>query len=129
MQDRCGLGGYNTRYEYEKGKFVIISDEEIEHIPIKTSKSIDILRFIDAGEIEPIYYDRSYYLEHVEGGERAYALLRETMKAAGKVALSKIIFKDKEHIAILRVFHDIIMLRQQRIHPRNRTRKAFSRQV
>ncbi len=97
-------------YEYEKGKFVVISDEEIEHIPVKTSKSIDILRFVDAREIEPIYYDRSYYLEPVEGGERAYALLRETMKSSGKVALAKITFKDKEHIAILRVFHDIIML-------------------
>lgn len=97
-------------YEYEKGKFVVISDEEIEHIPVKSSKSIDILRFVDTKDIDPIYYDKSYYLEPVEGGERAYALLRETMKEAGKVALSKITFKDKEHIAVLRVFHDTLML-------------------
>jgi len=97
-------------YEYEKGKFVVISDDEIEHIPVKTSKSIDILRFVDAKEIDPIYYDKSYYLEPVEGGERAYALLRETMKQAGKVGLAKITFKDKEHIAVLRVFHDTLVL-------------------
>ncbi|GAB4415537.1 MAG: Ku protein [Thermodesulfovibrionales bacterium] len=93
-------------YEYEKGKFVVIADEEIERIPSRTSKSIDILRFIDAKEIEPIYYDKAYYLEPVEGGERAYALLRETMKDSEKVALAKITFKDKEHVAIIRVFRD-----------------------
>ncbi len=97
-------------YEYEKGKFVVISDEEIEHIPVRTSKSIDILRFVDVKEIDPIYYDKSYYLEPVEGGERAYALLRETMKETGKVGLAKITFKDNEHIAVMRVFHDILML-------------------
>jgi DNA end-binding protein Ku len=68
------------------------------------------LRFVDTKDIDPIYYDKSYYLEPVEGGERAYALLRETMKEAEKVALSKITFKDKEHIAVLRVFHDTLML-------------------
>lgn len=97
-------------YEYEKGKFVVISDEEIEHIPAKTAKSIDILRFFDAKEIDPIYYDKAYYLEPIEGGEKAYVLLRETMKATEKIALAKITFKDKEHIAVMRVFHDTLML-------------------
>jgi DNA end-binding protein Ku len=97
-------------YEYEKNKFVVLTDEEIEHIPIKTSKSIDILRFIDAKEIDSIYYDRAYYLEPVEGGERAYALLRETMKETGKLALAKITFKNREHVSILRVYHDLLLL-------------------
>lgn len=97
-------------YEYEKGKFVVVTDEEIERIPVKTSKSIDILRFIDPKEIDPIYYDKAYYLEPVEGGERAYALLRETMKTSEKVGLAKIAFKDKEHIAVIRVLHDILAL-------------------
>lgn len=97
-------------YEYEKDKFVVVTDDEIEHIPIKTSKSIDILRFIDSKEIESIYYDKSYYLEPVEGGERAYVLLRETMKETGKVALSKISFKNREHVAIIKVYHDALLL-------------------
>jgi DNA end-binding protein Ku len=97
-------------YEYEKGKFVVIKDEELERIPVTTSKSIDILRFFDLKEIEPIYLDKSYYLEPTEGGERAYALLREVIKDSGKVALAKITFKDKEHVAIIRVFHDVLML-------------------
>lgn len=97
-------------YEYEKDKFVVITDEEIERIPLKTSKSIDILRFVDPKEIEPIYYDKVYYLEPDEGGERAYVLLRETMKETGKVAFSKITFKNKEHVAVIRVFRGVLML-------------------
>lgn len=98
--------GMNTR----KISSLLYTDEEIEHIPIKTSKSIYIQRFIYARDIESIYYDKSYYLEPVEGGERAYALLRETIKETGKVALAKISFKNREHIAIIKVFHDILML-------------------
>lgn len=97
-------------YEYEKGKFVVIKDEELERIPIKTSKSIDIMRFVDLREMEPIYYGKAYYLEPTEGGERAYALLREVIKDSGKAALAKITFKDKEHVAIIRVFNDILLL-------------------
>lgn len=97
-------------YEYEKGKFVIVTDEEIDHIPIKTSKNIEIVRFVEPKEIDPLFYDKSYYIEPDEGGERAYALLRESMKASEKVALSKIVFKEKEHLAVLRVFHDVLML-------------------
>lgn len=97
-------------YEYEKDKFVIVTNEEIEHIPIKTSKSIDILRFIDAKEIKSIYYDKSYYLEPAEGGERAYALLRETIKDSEKAALAKITFKNREHVAVIRVYHDVLLL-------------------
>lgn len=97
-------------YEYEKDKFVVVTDDEIEHIPIKTSKSIDILRFIDSKEIESIYYDKAYYLEPVEGGERAYAMLRETMKETGKVALAKITFKNREHVAVIRVYHEALLL-------------------
>lgn len=97
-------------YEYEKGKFVVITEEEMEHIPVRTSKSIDILRFVDPQDIDPLYYDRSYYLEPVEGGERAYALLRETMKASNRIAFAKITFKEKEHVAIIRLYHDTLML-------------------
>ncbi len=97
-------------YEYEKGKFVVITNEEMENITVKTSKGIDILRFIGAEEIPPIHYDKSYYLEPDNGGEHAYALLRETMKSSNKVGFAKITFKEKEHIAIIRVYQDILIL-------------------
>jgi DNA end-binding protein Ku len=97
-------------YEYEKGKFVVVTDEEIEDLPVETSKSIDVLRFVEEKEIDPLYYDRSYYLEPVEGGERAYALLRETMKKSGTVALAKVSFRNREHVSVIRVFEDALAL-------------------
>lgn len=97
-------------YEYEKNKFVIVTDEEMENLPLKSSKSIDILRFVDAKEIDSIYYDKSYYLEPAEGGERAYALLRETIKDTEKVALAKITLKNREHVAIVKIYQDVLHL-------------------
>jgi DNA end-binding protein Ku len=97
-------------YEYEKGKYVVVTDEDIEGMPVRTSKSIDILRFVAEEEIDPIYYDNAYYLEPEEGGERAYVLLRETMKGAQRSALAKISFREKEHVAVMRVHEDALAL-------------------
>lgn len=97
-------------FEYEKDKYVVVKDEELEKIPIKSSKSIDILRFVNVKEIDPIYYDRAYYLEPADGGDRAYSLLRETMKTLAKAAVAKITFKDKEHVAVIRTSDDVLVL-------------------
>ena len=97
-------------YEYEKNRFVTVTDEDLEKLPVKSTKSIDILRFIPDGEIEPIYYSRAYYLEPVEGGERAYSLLREIMKTGRQAALAKIAFKEKEHVSAIRLYQDALVL-------------------
>jgi DNA end-binding protein Ku len=97
-------------YEYEKGRLVVVSDEEIESLPVKTTKSIDVLRFIGGGEVDPIYYDKAYYIEPAEGAERAYVLFRETMKASGKAALAKIALREKEHVAVLRTLDSALTL-------------------
>lgn len=97
-------------YEYEKGKFVIITDEEIDRIPIKTSKNIEIQCFVDISKVPAIYFEKAYYLEPAEGGEKAYALFREVMKALSKVALAKVTMRDKEHVAIVNVYNDILVL-------------------
>lgn len=89
-------------YEYEKGRFVTLTAQELAKIPVETAKSIDILRFVEIDEIEPIYYEKAYYLEPEQGGERAYALLLETMKSSGKAALAKVAFKEKEHVSVIR---------------------------
>ncbi len=97
-------------YEYEKGKFVIITDEEIERIPIKTSKNIEIQCFVEISKVPAIYFEKAYYLEPAEGGEKAYALLRDVMKTLSKVALAKVTMRDKEHIAIINVYNDVLVL-------------------
>lgn len=97
-------------YEYEKGRYVVVTDEELEELPVRTSKSIDVMRFVEEREIDPIYYDMSYYLEPVEGGERAYALMREAMKGSGLVAIAKVSLRNKEHVAAIRVYEGVLTL-------------------
>jgi len=97
-------------YEYEKGRYVIIEDRDIESIPVSTSKNINIIQFINETEIDPLYYERTYYLEPGEGGERAYVLLREAMKTTRTACLAKITLREREHIAILRVLRNLMAL-------------------
>ena len=97
-------------YEYEKGRFVVVTDEELEGLSVKRSKTIEILKFVAPEEIEPTYYDRAFYLEPQEGGERAYVLLREVMERTGKVALAKISIREREHIGIIRGWKGILIL-------------------
>lgn len=94
-------------YEYEKGRFVILSEEEIE-FPYKDSKNIEILKFVELREIDPIYLEKSYYLQPAEGAERAYALLRTVMKKTGRVGIVRFILREKQHIGILRIFHNTL---------------------
>ncbi|MFY9604568.1 MAG: Ku protein [bacterium] len=97
-------------YEYEKGRFVIIREEDLERIPVKTTKSIDILDFVSLAEIDPVYYDRTYYLEPADGGDKAYALLLQAMEGAGRVAVAKIVIRSKESLAAVRVREGCLVL-------------------
>jgi DNA end-binding protein Ku len=97
-------------YEYEKGKYVVLRDEDFELIPLKTTKTIDIVDFVDLAEIDPIYFDKAYYLEPEEAGVKAYNLLREAMLESQKVALAKVVIREKEHLVALRVFKDVILM-------------------
>ncbi|MGB9613136.1 MAG: Ku protein [Candidatus Margulisiibacteriota bacterium] len=97
-------------YEYEKGKYVVLRDEDFELIPLKTTKTIDIIDFVSLEEIDPIYFDKAYYLEPEEAGVKAYNLLREAMLEAKKVALAKVVIREKEHLVALRVLKDVLLL-------------------
>ncbi|HHY37128.1 MAG TPA: Ku protein [Firmicutes bacterium] len=97
-------------YEYQRGRFVIIREEDLERIPVKTTRSIDILDFVSLTEIDPVYYDRTYYLEPAEGGEKAYALLLQAMEGAGRVAIARIVIRNKESLAAVRVREGCLVL-------------------
>lgn len=71
-------------YQYETGRYVIFEDEELESFAEKSSRTIDILRFVELEEIDPIYYDKTYYLEPGETGGKAYALLQEALARSGQ---------------------------------------------
>jgi DNA end-binding protein Ku len=97
-------------YEYEKDHYVTVTDEELDALPLSTAHAIDIERFVDAEEIDPIYFLRPYYVVPEASGIKAYQLLREAMADDGKVALAKVAFRDKEHLATLRLRDKVFVL-------------------
>jgi DNA end-binding protein Ku len=97
-------------YEYEKDRYVILTDDDFEAIPVESSRSIDIQQFVDLEEIDPMLYKKSYYLVPEETGAKAYALLREALNKAGKVGVAKVSFRDKEHLAALRFRDEAFVL-------------------
>jgi DNA end-binding protein Ku len=97
-------------YEYQPDRYVVLTDEDLEAIAVPSSHTIEIERFVDSAEIDPIYFQRSYYLVPEATGTRGYALLREAMGDQGKVAVCKVTFYDKEHLATLRLWDDALVL-------------------
>lgn len=97
-------------YEYEKDRYVVLTDEDFDKVPIESSRAIDIVQFVDLEEIDPMLYKKSYYLVPEETGAKAYALLREAMTQDAKVGIAKVSFRDKEHLAALRFREDAFVL-------------------
>ncbi|MFI8614597.1 Ku protein [Acidovorax sp. NPDC077693] len=87
--------------EYEDGKYVIISPEEIEAVFPKTTQTIEIQRFISANEMPFIFLERPYYVAPINKSDKVYALLRETLVATGKIGLAKVVIATKQHLAAL----------------------------
>ncbi len=90
-------------YEYQKGSYVIIKEEDLARIPLDTTKTIDILDFVQLEQVDPIYFDKTYYLEPSPGGEKAYTLIIEAMKRTNKAAIAKVMIRSKQSLAALRV--------------------------
>ena len=86
-------------YQYRKGEYVALSDEDFRSANVAATQSIDITDFVDAAEISPMYYDKPYYLVPLKNGERAYALLRDVLSRTGKVAIAKIVIRTRQHLA------------------------------
>jgi DNA end-binding protein Ku len=97
-------------YEVEKDRYVVLTDEDLNAIPVESSRAIDIHRFVDLDEIDPVMFKKSYYLVPEETGAKAYALLREAMADDGRVGIAKVSFRDKEHLAALRFKDDAFVL-------------------
>jgi len=89
-------------YEYEKDKYVVIEDEEIKKVAPKTARTMEVLEFVKATEVDPIYFEASYYLAPDEAGEKPYALLFEALRATGMVGVASIAMHNREHVVILR---------------------------
>ncbi len=89
-------------YEVAKDRYVIISDRDLENLPLPTAHAIDISEFVPVDDIEPgLYYDNAYYVEPEELGKKPYQLLRQALAATGRLAIAKIALRDKEHLCAL----------------------------
>lgn len=97
-------------YEYEKGKYVVMKDEDFENLPGEKTRSIDIVDFVSLADIDPIFYDKGYYLAPGDGGEKVYELLKRSMQETGKVAVAKVVIRNKESIAALRVADGVLSM-------------------
>ncbi len=87
--------------EYEKGHYVVISDEEIKAAHPKATQTLDIIAFVDASDISFLYIDTPYYLTPERRGEKVYALLRETLEQTGKVGIANVVLRNKQHLAVV----------------------------
>ncbi|MDB5826382.1 MAG: Ku protein [Variovorax sp.] len=87
--------------EYEDGKYVVISPDEIEAVYPRTTQTIEIQRFIDANDIPFLFLERPYYVAPINKGQKVYALLREVLLKTGKVGLAKVVIATKQHLAVL----------------------------
>ncbi len=97
-------------YEYKDGEYVVLSDEDLRRANPEATRTIDILAFVDAGQVPLIYYDQPYYLAPGKGGEKVYALLRETLRDVGKIGIANVVIRVKQHLAALICIGDAIVL-------------------
>ena len=98
-------------YEYSKNKFVTLDEEELEKLRKENEeKAVEIIEFVKLEEIDPIYFERSYFMAPDSGGGKAYALLRKALSDSGKIGVAKIIIRSKEQLAVLRVYGDTLLM-------------------
>jgi DNA end-binding protein Ku len=113
-------------YEYEKDQYVVLSDEDFRRANVKASQTIDIEAFVPAGEIPPQYFDTPYYLVPTERGQKVYALLRETLRSTGRVAVAQVVIRTAQHLAVVVPVGKILMLNTLRYDDELRPIKDFT---
>src|SRR6202171_3300523 len=97
-------------YEYEKGKFVILKDEDFQRVDLEATQTVDIQDFVKVDEIDPIFFYKPYYLEPQKGGDKAYVLLREALKDGDKVGIAKVVIKTRQYLAGVKAEDSVLIL-------------------
>ena len=97
-------------YEYQPGSYVVLREEDFDRLPGEGTRTIDILDFVQLTEIDPVYFDKSYYLEPNQGGEKAYALLKRAMMETGRIAIARTVIRTKETLCALRVAKGALLM-------------------
>jgi DNA end-binding protein Ku len=103
-------------YQYAKGKYVIVTDEDFEKARPEKTKTIDIIQFVKEEEIDPIYYEKPYYLTPDKGAAKSYQLLVKALEKTGSVGLAEFMLRNRMHVCALKVHEGILLLNQMRYH-------------
>lgn len=101
-------------YEYEPGKFVVMSEDDFKAAEVQVTRTIEIMDFVDESEIDARFYDRPYYTIPQPGGEKAYALLRRAIRQTNRVGVARVVLRNREHLAALKVVGDALVLNLMR---------------
>jgi DNA end-binding protein Ku len=97
-------------YDLGGGDIVVLTDEDLEQLPLASSKSVDVMQFVDADEFDPVAIHRSYYLQADQHGAKPYVLLRDALARAGKVAIVKVALRQRESLAAIRPHGDVLIM-------------------
>jgi DNA end-binding protein Ku len=97
-------------YEYQKGRFVVVTKDDFEAAALEKTRTVDIIDFVNADEIDDRFFETPYYLVPAKGGERAYALLRDAIRESGRIGIAKFILREAQHLAAVEVIEQAIVL-------------------
>jgi DNA end-binding protein Ku len=97
-------------YELEDGRMVVLTDAELSSLPLPTQKTIDVLEFVPLAAIDPLFFDKAYYLEPQKSAVKPYVLLRDALHKSGHVAIAKVALRQREVLAVLRVHNDVLTM-------------------
>jgi|HubBroStandDraft_3_1064219.scaffolds.fasta_scaffold01722_2 DNA end-binding protein Ku len=101
-------------YQFEEGRYVVLSDADLERANPQATQTVDITDFVDLAEIHPIYFDRPYYLAPEKNGAKGYALLREILRRTGKAGIAKVVIRTRQYLAAVVPMGDVIVLELMR---------------
>jgi DNA end-binding protein Ku len=88
-------------YEYEKGEYVVVTNEDFKQANVEATQTVDIVAFVDTASVAPYYFDTPYYLEPGKRGEKGYTLLREVLRRTGKIGIANVVIRSRQHLAAL----------------------------
>ena len=97
-------------YEYEKGKYVVLKDEDFQRVDLEATQTVDIQDFVEIEQIDPMYFYKPYYLEPQKGGDKAYVLLRDALESTNKVGIAKVVIKTRQYLAGVKPKDGVLIL-------------------
>jgi len=89
-------------YEYEKGKFVVLKEEDFARVDVEATQTVDIMNFVSLDDVDPLLFYKPYFLEASKGGDKAYVLLRDALIDTGKIAIAKVVIRTRQHLAAVK---------------------------